>query len=282
MRLRQTLGQVPRRFSASLGAALLLAPAAALADPATRFPTQAVSLADAVAVIRSRPKVDLTHTFSATTPVWSGFGPARMTPAVDPHTLEAYTIARDGFRATYYAMVGQYGTHVDAPAHFSASGRYLDEIPVDEMILPLVVLDATPYLATDPAHAFSLGDLKTWEDAHGRVPPGSFVALRTDMSKDWTADPERFKREPFPAWSLPVLKVLFEERGVTAIGHESMDTDITKNMESETYVLGNNHWQIEIMDSLDKVPPTGAFIVASWPKPKSGLGFPARVFAVLP
>ena len=189
-----------------------------------------MSLADAFALIRSKPKVDLTHAFGATTPVWSGFGQAKMTPAVDPQTLEAYTIARDGFRATYFAMVGQYGTHVDPPAHFAPNGRYLDEIPLDEMILPLVVLDDTPYLAADPTHAFSLDDLQTWERAHGRVPGGAFVALRTDMSKDWATDPERYKRDAFPAWSLPVLKLLFEERGVTAIGHESLDTDATKSM----------------------------------------------------
>ena len=31
-----------------------------------------------------------------------------------------------------------------------------------------------------------------------RVPKGAFAALRTDMYKDWDADPERFKRSPFP------------------------------------------------------------------------------------
>lgn len=238
-------------------------------------------LAEAFALIRARQKIDLTHAFGPKTPVWSGFGQAKMTPAVDPQTLEAYTIARDGFRATYFAMVGQYGTHVDPPAHFSATGKTLDEIPLDEMILPLIVLDATPYLAADPAHAFSLADLASWEKAHGRVPKGAFVALRTDLSKEWD-NPARFTRQPFPAWSLPVLKVLFEERGAVAIGHESLDADATKTMDSETYVLGHGHYQIEAMADLDKVPATGAFIVATWPKPKAGLGFPARVFAVLP
>lgn len=245
-------------------------------------PPVGMTLADAVALIRSKPKVDLTHTFSPTTPVWSGFGQAKETPAVDPHTLEAYTIAKDGFRATYYAMVGQYGTHVDPPAHFSPTGKTLDEIPLDEMILPLVVLDDTPYLAADLNHAFSVADLAAWETAHGPVPKGAFVALRTDLSKDWDQNPERFKREPFPGWTLAVLKVLFEQRGITAIGHEALDTDSTKSMESETYVLGSGHYQIEAMTNLDKVPPTGAVIVATWPKPKGGFGFPARVFAVLP
>ena len=102
------------------------------------------------------------------------------------------------------------------------------------------------------------------------------------MAKDWTANPGRFKREPFPAWSLRVVKRLFEERGIVAIGHESMGTDATKSMESEAYVLDHGHYQIEAMDNLDKVPPTGAIVVATWPKVKNGLGFPARVFAVLP
>ena len=61
-----------------------------------------------------------------------------------------------------------------------------------------------------------------------------------------------------------------------------LDTDATKSMESETYVLGNGHYQIEVMTNLNKLPPTGAWIVATWPKVKGGLGFPARVFAVLP
>ncbi len=253
---------------------------AARADPLP--PATAPTLADAFALIAAKPKVDLTHAFGPTTPVWSGFGQAKMTPAVDPKTLEAYTIARDGFRATYYAMVGQYGTHIDPPAHFSASGATMDQLPLEDMMLPLVVLDDTPFLAADPAHAFSKNDLLAWEAKHGRVPKGSFAALRTDMAKDWTSDPERFKRSPFPGWSLAALKVLLEERGVVAIGHEAMDTDATPSMEGETFVLSSGHFQIEVMDNLDKVPPTGAFIVVSWPKVKNGLGFPARAYAVLP
>ena len=204
-----------------------------------------------------------------------------MTPAVDPHSLEAFTIAGAGFRATYFAMVGQYGTHVDPPAFVAPDGRYLDEIGVDEMILPLVVLDDTPFLPADPSHAFSLADLDGWEKVHGPVQAGSFVALRTDMSKDWS-DPARFRRDPFPCWLAAVLRVLFEERGIVAIGHESLDTDSTKGRDSQTYVLGHGHWQIAALSELDKVPATGAFVIASWPKPERGLGFPARVVAVLP
>src|SRR6266481_7999484 len=100
--------------------------------------------------------VDLTHSFAPDTPVWSGFGQARMTPAADPKTREPYTIPKDGFRTTYYEMVGQYGTHVDPPAHFAPNGITMDQMPLKQMILRLVVLDNTPYLANDPNHTFSI------------------------------------------------------------------------------------------------------------------------------
>jgi kynurenine formamidase len=214
--------------------------------------------------------------------VWSGFGQAKMTPAADPKTHRPYTIKEDGFRATLYEFVGQYGTHVDPPAHFDEKGITMDVIPLKQMILPLVVLDATSYLQKDPSHAFSVADLRAWEKKHGRIPRGSFVALRTDMYKDWDTDPERFKRAPFPAWSFETIKFLYEQRGAVATGHESLDTDTTDKMESETYILQHGHYQIEVMANLDKVPPKGALIVVTWPKVRNGLGFPARAFAILP
>jgi kynurenine formamidase len=201
-------------------------------------------LARAYRVIASKQFVDLTHSFGPDTPVWSGFGQAKMTPAADPKTSTPYTIKDNGFRATFYQMVGQYGTHVDPPAHFDEKGITMDEIPLKQMILPLIVLDSTRYLPKDPNHAFSVADLMAWEKHHGRIPRGAFVALRTDMYKDWDSNPERFKREPFPAWSFETIKFLYEQRGVVATGHESMDTDTTEKMLSETYILQHGHYQI--------------------------------------
>jgi kynurenine formamidase len=238
-------------------------------------------LASAYSTLMSKQFVDLTHSFGPDTPVWSGFGQAIMRPATNPETIQPYTIAKNGFRATYYEMVGQYGTHIDPPAHFSASGTTMDRIPLKQMILPLVVLDSTPYLKNDPNHAFSVRDLLAWEKKNGRVPAGSFVALRTDLSKDW-GNPKKFKRSPFPAWAFETIKFLYTERRVMATGHESLDTDTSKKLVSETWLLRHGHYQIEAMTNLDKVPPTGALVIVSWPKVKNGLGFPARAFAILP
>ena len=81
------------------------------------------------------------------------------------------------------------------------------------------------------------------------------------------------------------LKLLYEERKITASGHETTDTDpgnTTTEGALETYVLGTNHYQIELLANLDQVPEAGALAVVTFPKPLGGSGFPARVFAILP
>jgi kynurenine formamidase len=84
-----------------------------------------------------------------------------------------------------------------------------------------------------------------------------------------------------------VLQYLYEERGITASGHEPTDTDpgvatSEDDYSLEAYILGTNHYQIELLANLDQVPEYGALVVVSFPKPKDGSGFPARVFAILP
>ncbi len=255
---------------------------AAMVSVASSARAQGGSLAEAYRIISSKQFLDLTHSFSPLTPVWKGFGQATFSAAANPETGEPYAIGKDGFRALFYSMVGQYGTHIDPPAHFDPNGKTIEEIPVKEMILPLVVFDVTPMLKRDPNHALTVDDIRDWERQHGRVPAGAFAALRTDMYKDWDANPERFKRYPFPAWSFEAIRFLYEKRGITANGHESLDTDTSNDLKSESWLLKHDHWQIEGMAGLDKVPATGALIVVSWPKPRHGLGFPARAFAILP
>ena len=50
---------------------------------------------------------------------------------------------------------------------------------------------------------------------------------------------------------------------------------------AETYILAADKWQVELLADLDRVPATGALVVATWPKPREGSGFPARVFAIV-
>ena len=76
-------------------------------------------------------------------------------------------------------------------------------------------------------------------------------------------------------------------RKITASGHETTDTDpgvaTSKGDASlETYILGTDHYQIELLANLDQVPEAGATVVVAFPQPKGGSGFPARVCAILP
>jgi kynurenine formamidase len=91
----------------------------------------------------------------------------------------------------------------------------------------------------------------------------------------------------YPGWSKEALQYLYEKRKITASGHETTDTDpglaVTKDDYSlESYVLGTNHFQIELLANLDKLPEAGALVLVTFPKPKNGSGFPARVVALVP
>ena len=197
-----------------------------------------------------------------------------------------------GFFSEIFSIVGQWGTHVDPPAHFARGGRTVDQIALKEMILPLVVIDVHDESAKNADYTLTLERLKEWETEHGAIPAGAFVAMRTDWSKRW---PDAAKMENkddkgvahYPGWSMPALKFLYEERKITASGHETTDTDpgiaTTKDDYSlETYILTHDHYQIELLTNLDQLPESGAMIIATFPKPKGGSGFPARVFAIAP
>jgi len=235
--------------------------------------------------LKSRQWVDLTHSFAPGIPHWFGF------PDEQRETLYYYdegvgTIGSYGIFIQRYSHVGQWGTHVDPPAHFVKGNRFLDEIDVKEMVLPLVVIDIHEKAAKNPDYSVTAEDVKAWESKHGKIPEESFVALRTDWSKRWPdanamANKDSAGKEHFPGWTIPVLKTLFEERKIMACGHETTD-NAPNDLETERYVLGTNHYQVELLTNLDQVPEYGALIVATAPKPKKGTGFPARVFAILP
>ena len=237
-----------------------------------------------------RKYVDLTHEFGPGIPHWPGF------PDETRKTIYWYDKRPDtmgvGFYAEVFTHVGQWGTHIDPPAHFIKGGRTVDQIDPKEMILPLVIVDVHEACTRNPDYTLSLDRLKKWEREHGPIPTNAFVAMRTDWSKRWPDADKMANKDGngvahYPGWSLPALKFLYEQRKITASGHETTDTDpgiaTSKDDYSlEAYILGANHYQIELLTNLDQVPEAGAIVVVSFPKPKSGSGFPARVFAIVP
>ncbi len=263
-----------KAIGGSIVAAMLLAPVAARAE----------GLWDLYATLQTKKWVDLTHPFDTDIPHWKGF---------DPMTRKIiYDYPKDGFRAELFCHVGQWGTHLDPPVHFHEGARTADKIPVTQMLLPLVVIDVHRQVAKNPDYVLSLKDLKAWEAKHGAVPKGAFVAMRTDWSKRWPDQAAMQNVDAqgvahYPGWTMGALKYLYEVRHITASGHETTDTDpglaTTKDDYSlESYILGIDHYQIELLANLDKVPETGALVSVTWPDIKDGTGFPARVFAILP
>lgn len=71
--------------------------------------------------------------FDETIPCFSEFERAQVS------TL--FNVADDGFYVQNWNVVSQYGTHIDAPIHFVEHTRYLHELNLKELALPLVVLD---------------------------------------------------------------------------------------------------------------------------------------------
>ncbi|MDD4448638.1 MAG: cyclase family protein, partial [Methanothrix sp.] len=123
-------------------------------------------------ILESKGYVDLTHSFRPGIPHWQGF-PNETVDAI-------FNFSTSGFLAQKFCLVGQWGTHVDAPAHFHQGKRTVDQIDVKEMLLPLVVLDIHENASANPDYTISMDDVSAWESRYGKIPEGCFVALRTD------------------------------------------------------------------------------------------------------
>lgn len=182
----------------------------------------ASSLEQAFTIMQQAEFVDLTHAFGPTSPHWKGFAPETVTTV--------FTIAKDGFHAEQFCHPGQWGTHVDPPAHFHDGLKTVDQIDPKQFLLRLVVLDIHAQVAKNPDYVVTLQDVKDWESRHGLIPAGAFVALRTDWSRRWPSEAAMENLDAkglahYPGWSKPVLRYLYEQRKITASGHETTDTD---------------------------------------------------------
>ncbi|OCG07733.1 cyclase [Gilliamella sp. wkB178] len=238
----------------------------------------------ALNLLKSKKWIDLTHTFDHNSPHFFMFKSAQI------KTLFSHA---DGFLAQEFCFPSQYGTHIDAPIHFVPNTRYLHELELHELVLPLIVIDQSQRAQRDPNFSLSKEDVIAFEQEHGQIEAGSFVALRTDWSKRWPSQSAMENKDvdgnnQIPGWGMDALQFLFEDRKIKAIGHETFDTDSAKEfrknqaLKGEYYVLEQDTYQIELMTNLDKLPTKGAVIFNIVAKPNQASGFPVRSFAILP
>lgn len=225
--------------------------------------------------------VELSREVSTETVHWAGF------PTMEDKKL--FDVVEHGFNVNLYNIVSQYGTHVDAPWHFVAEGRTLETFGINDMVMPLCVIDASAKCAENADYALAIEDVLAWEEKNGRIPEGAFVAFRSDwykkggMAEMQNADAEG--KCHYPGWAVETIKFLVEERNVASIGHEASDTDPAvigpvEGYPGELYILQQDRFQIELMINLDQVPEVGAVIFCTFPRVKGSAGFTARCFAL--
>ena len=221
---------------------------------------------------------DLTHTPRPDFPTFDG----KPAIAVEP-TL---TVVRDGYAMNRLAYLEHVGTHFDAPAHFSAGGASVDAIPAEALVCPLVVVDVTERAAADPDYRLGPEDLAAHERAHGRIPPGACVALRSGW--DAHLGTPRFRNADasgamrFPGFRPDVAPLLLE-RGVAGVAVDTLSLDHggSRDFAFHSAWLGAGRWGLECAANLGALPPTGATVVAGAPRIAGGTGGPGRVLALL-
>ncbi|MBL8551534.1 MAG: cyclase family protein [Hyphomonadaceae bacterium] len=233
--------------------------------------------------------ISLSHILSQDSPLWSGFprttrftrAEARLAPGAPTATL---TYESPGLEATAYNLASdQFGAQLDPPAHWHQCYPAIDELPPTLALRKLVVVSIAEKVAADPAYALSTDDLAAWERAHGAIPEGSVVMVRSDWSKRW---PDNARFQPadgkFPGVSLAALQFLHLERRILLHGHEPLDTDATPTLVGEDWLLNNGYMQAEGVANLDQVPAAGALIAIGFPRFRGGTGGLASFTAVCP
>ena len=191
-----------------------------------------------------------------------------------------------------FTMNEHTGTHFDAPVHW-ITGRDLpdnatDTIPPAQLIAPALVVDvsaaaaANPDLIVEPAH------LEAWEAAHGRLPAGAWLLLRTDWSK--RHGPAYTNRDGSgahtPGPSADAVRMMLD-RGVHGLGVETIGTDAGQAHRfdppypAHTLLHGAGRYGLQCLTNLDQLPPTGMLLFAAPLKIIGGSGSPLRVLALV-
>jgi kynurenine formamidase len=231
--------------------------------------------------------VDLSHPFDADTIYWPAEG-FRLT--VDS---KGWTERGFYYEANSFCTAEHGGTHLDAPVHFAEGQRSVDEIPLEQLVGPGVVVDVAGACARDRDHLVTVEELRAWEREHGRIPAGSIVLLRTGFGRFWP-DRERYmgtsERGPaavaklhFPGLDPLAARWLVGERSIGAVGLDtpSIDHGPSQTFDAHQALFRANVPALENVASLELLPPSGFTVVALPMKIRGGSGGPVRIAAVL-
>jgi kynurenine formamidase len=251
-------------------------------------------LAEALASRRIRV-VDLTQTLSpdfpqiALPPELGQCWPFRI------EEVSAYDARGPGWYWNNFSCGEHTGTHFDAPIHW-ISGRDLpnnsvDTIPAEHFVALACVIDCHEQVAADADYLLSMDDIARWEAAHGRIPGGAWVLMRTDWSKR-AGDAEAYQNfdeegQHTPGPSTEAVRFLVEERAVLGFGSEAIGTDAGQGVHLRPpypchyYMHGSGRYGLQCLANLDLLPPAGALLICPPLKIEKGSGSPLRVLALV-
>ncbi len=186
------------------------------------------------------------------------------------------------------------GTHFDAPLHFAQGGRSIDQIDIKELTGPAIVIDISAQTSLNRDYIVTADDFLNWEKIYGIIPDNSIVLLFTGFGKYWEdhlmytgtlkSGVEGVEELHFPGLGSPAADWLVKERKIKAVGIDtpSIDFGQSKDFLAHRSLCGNNTTVYENVAHLEKLPPTGSYIVAAPMKIKGGSGSPLRLLAWVP
>ena len=242
--------------------------------------------------------VDLSHTLSTDFPT---LGLPPELGQCQPFRIEQVSAYDERGAAWYWNNIScseHTGTHFDAPSHW-ISGRdcpngTVDTVPAQRLIAPACVIDCSAQAARDADYLMTVADIESFEAAHGRIPAGAWVLMRTDWSQHWSRRRDARAYQNFdatgqhtPGPSVEAVRFLVEQRDVLGFGSETIGTDagqaahLLPPYPCHTLMHGAGKYGLQCLAHLEQLPPTGALIVAAPLKIEHGSGSPLRVFALI-
>jgi kynurenine formamidase len=239
--------------------------------------------------------VDLTQPLGPATPVIGLPAMFAASPGVTIAVISKYDDRGPAWYWNALALGEHTGTHFDAPVHW-ISGKDLpentcDTIPVRRFVGPACVIDVTADVARDPDFLLTPDRLEAWEREHGRVPRGAWVLLRTDWSR--RADADAFLNvgadgPHSPGFDARTSRLLAHDRDILGVGVETIGTDAGQAgtfdppFPNHAIMHGAGKFGLASLCNLDRLPATGAVVIAAPLKIVGGSGSPLRVIALTP
>lgn len=237
-------------------------------------------------VLKQSNWVELSHELTNESPYWQG-----MPKGVVELNKTVIDYSEMNLAIQTFKFPGQFGTHIDYPAHFVQNARKAGDFTIKDTVLPLVVIDLSEKVKENNDYEIQVEDILQFEEKYGKIEEGTFVAFRSDWSKRWPSLEKLENKDEngdthTPGWTISALQFLFDERGVLGVGHETLDTDagvtIRKHGDliGERYILEKDKFQVEVLNNLDKLPPVGSVIFIAAARIVEANGLPVRAWAI--